>query len=331
MNTRTKSSPLDTNTAPSWSPWCNGFIPLNRDPTLPICLALLLLASAASVCAEGVDDYKHSETASPASNQARTGEHLSDSIRTWEHAFIAVPPEFTVTDLPCIGFLGEDAGRECLRQAQAAAREVAEGLPVVIYSHGCGGLATTARPEEAFIKAGYVFVAMNHLLHLGDEGSSCGRARYALWGHLRNRFSDIRYTARKLKEVLPVNQERFFLAGFSMGGAAVQMLKETLFAGRISLGTSCQLGWGALAWLSGIKGDPNTPVLSIHGGKDPFVSREREYPGDCAPYIKERPLSASVVVPHADHAVLAYQEAHDAIKDFLSRVSAAGKGRAGFP
>ncbi len=281
---------------------------------------LIVLGGGGNVRAEGMNDFRDSFEGKRTSIP-KTLKMSVDSAPTWQHAYVGVPAQFTVNKVPCTGFLNGELGRKCLQQAQAAGRKSARGLPVIVYSHGCSGLLPAANPEKGFLKAGFIFVAMNHLLHSGDEGPSCGRARRALWRHLQNRFSDIAYTASKLRDTLVVDQGRFVLAGFSMGGAAVQLFGEEIFAGRISMGASCRLGWGRLSWLAGIKGDPGTPVLIVHGRNDPFLNRGREYPGDCQPYIENRPLSLSVVLADTAHDVLAHRKTHEAIVDFLSRVS----------
>ena len=220
----------------------------------------------------------------------------SDLERTWSHATVALPP--LKGETPPVFTMD---GRRIERHL--AGFQAGRGFPVVIYLHGCTGLGAYEF-LEALARAGFVVVAPDSMARRWRP-LQCNP-----WGHNSTgnmfvfdfRMEELSYALQQLRGFAWADQDNLYLVGVSEGGVAAALYRGDEVKARVIAQWNCQ----GPAVMRGIAAPPQTPILSVVRGGDPWYERMRP---DCGEFLAGRPGSRSLVLPAGG------SDGHDVLRD----------------
>ena len=246
-----------------------------------------------------------------ASNGGGTGDNLSDLERTWFRAASALPAN--------AGLGGSVEPITAQGRLQALRRQGAK-QPVVFYLHGCTGLGSTDRDVMRDLAAeGYVVIAPDSMARRfrPRQCSSWNKSGGFNIFVFDFRQAEINYALEQLFEEDWVDWDNMFLVGVSEGALAVAHHRGPAFKARVITQWTCH----GSTYVEGLDGPPDTPVLSIVRGNDPWYTREgSKQDGDCGAFFGDRPGSRSIVLENgSDHAVMDEPDVISAIIGFLNQ------------
>lgn len=240
----------------------------------------------------------------PASSPAA---ELSDIQRTFARATVVLPsfgagaPLRTTMDSPAM------AAR--LQRIPGGSR-----MPVVVYLHGCTGLANFAFLEQ-LAEAGFVVVAPDSFarrfrpLQCDPQTRTGGRNLFVY----DFRLEEIAFVMDELHVRRWVDWGRMFLVGASEGGVATALYRGDEFKARVIAQWTC----GGSPHVAGIAAPRNEPILAVRSAQDPWYAAPGAT-GDCGVAMGDRPGSRSLVLElAAGHDVLAEPSVVLTIVEFL--------------
>ncbi len=212
-----------------------------------------------------------------------SGERGADLERTFDHAVIAIP---------ATRYTGVVVGT--IKDFSALNAE-ARKYPIVLYIHGCTGIG-----NYTFIRAlarnGYVVIAPNSMarrfrpLQCNPRTNTGGHNLFVY----DFRRAEITYALHRMRQYDWVNWQELFLVGTSEGGVAAALYRGDEFRARVITQWTCV---GA-PLVRGIGAPPETPMLAIVQGEDPWYdpARTTGQRGDCGLFMAGRPGSRSIIL-----------------------------------
>ena len=233
----------------------------------------------------------------------------SDIVRTWDRAVVVLPSE---GGMPVVARM--DDGRIARwRKTRPPGRT----FPVVLYMHGCDGIGNLAF-FRALANAGYAVVAPDSMARRFrplqcDPKTRTGGYHLFVYDF---RLAEISYALERLESIDWIDRGNLFLAGASEGGVATALYRGDAFRARIIAQWTCH---GAPV-VHGLAAPPETPVLAIVNGGDPWYGARRTsgQRGDCGAFMAGHLLSRSIVLDDsATHDVFADPANVKAMLDFL--------------
>ncbi len=240
---------------------------------------------------------------------------LPDELeRTWDGATVAVP--FSAVDPG----LADVAGRMAEVEDRLRAARPAERLPLVVFLHGCSGLHGGYRVDIGFLRdRGYAVVAPDSFARAFKPRSCEWRSKSAGShpGVIGFRLAEAEHALERARAFPWVDPDRVVLIGQSEGGLTTANYTGAGLAGRVILGWTCQIPWPPL-W--GLRGDPDTPVLSVVSAGDAWF-RPWYVAGHCGEDMAGFADASSVVLDGAMHHMLRLPEARESVGKFLARVA----------
>ena len=229
-------------------------------------------------------------------------ERDADLERTFDRAVVASPA--ARADDVHIGTADD------LARLDADARRYA----VVLYLHGCTGIGNFTF-MRALAGAGYVVVAPDSLARRFrplqcDPRTNTGGHNLFVYDF---RGAEISYALQRLRGYRWVDWSNLFLVGTSEGGVAAALYRGDEFRARVITQWTCV---GA-PLVRGIDAPPETPILAIVRGHDPWYdpARTTGQRGDCGLFMAGRPGSRSIVLDgSASHDVF---KSPDIVREIL--------------
>lgn len=233
----------------------------------------------------------------------------SDIARTFDYAFVALPPR----DGPQA--LVTRMRAPALAEYLAAAPGIR--YPTVLFLHGCDGLAGL-NPLRAMARRGFAVVAPDSFArrfrpHQCDTVTRTGGQNLYVYDF---RAAEISYALQRLRRLPWVDQRRLFLVGHSEGGLAAAQYRGDAFRARVIAEWTCH----GSPLVAGLSAPPDEPVLAVVRANDPWYRRTggRGQGGDCGAFMGPRPRSRSVVLRRGElHDVLSDAEGIGPILEFL--------------
>jgi dienelactone hydrolase len=185
---------------------------------------------------------------------------------------------------------------------------------VVLYLHGCTGIGNYTF-MRALAGAGYVVVAPDSMARRFrplqcDPRTNTGGHNLFVYDF---RTAEITYALQRLSAYPWVDWANLFLVGTSEGGVAAALYRGDEFRARVITQWTCV---GA-PLVAGIEAPPETPILAIVRGQDPWYdpARTKGQRGDCGLFMAGRPGSRSIVLEGgASHDVF---KSSDVVREIL--------------
>lgn len=165
-------------------------------------------------------------------------------------------------------------------------------LPTVIYAHGCSGLLRDGNIQgghrrfiQLLARAGYAVIAPDSFARKGRPLSCDPKKKRGIPGAPHKRINrmrqaEIRYAAKRAREISWVDRDNLFLFGHSQGGTNAARYDGSEFRAHIVSGSIC---WG------GVRVPKHIPVFAIYSKRDPWL-RGRN-PKGCEVQAKKRKRS----------------------------------------
>ncbi|MBT4487628.1 MAG: alpha/beta hydrolase [Rhodospirillaceae bacterium] len=237
--------------------------------------------------------------------QTMTNDPL-DLSKAWDNGAISVPA------LAFADGYKRQGSIDVVLPKLAGAMKPGQKLPIIVFAHGCTGLASEGRKFIELVSAnGYAVVAPSSLARPSRNFKAACNPRNktfsALPYHLR--LAEMSEAYKRLLALPWVDKMNIFLAGFSEGGGTAVRYQGSEFKGIIALGTNCG-GPGH----RGISAPLRVPVLVIYGNKDEWSS---QFDFHCHPQQHDGP-SRLLRLQRSGHAVLHDPQAREAVLSFLS-------------
>ena len=215
--------------------------------------------------------------------------------RTWLAAKVFLPKGAFQRDVP---FPSDVRDLPDLSALETKARGTR--LPVVIYMHACAGFGGDGYDTARFLVGeGYAVLAPDSFAR-EHKPVSCDPDK--LVGSLHRdavtfRVAEAIHAIRKTRGFRWVDQERFFLMGWSEGAIATAKLSGEPVTARVIEGWHCQAGddW---SHNRGLDAPESEPVLALLAGDDPWYSQFKSEPwfqGDCGRFMSKTNGSRSFV------------------------------------
>ncbi|MSP20652.1 MAG: hypothetical protein EXQ93_03850 [Alphaproteobacteria bacterium] len=231
---------------------------------------------------------------------------LSDIERTWFRATIVLPPLGAVA--PVRTTINSAAMRAHMQRLPAGAR-----LPVVVYVHGCTGLANFAFLDR-LAESGFVVVAPDSFARRYrplqcDPVTRTGGRHLFVYDF---RMEEVSFALEQLWTERWADWNRMFLVGTSEGGVTAALYRGDEFKARVIAQWTCT---GA-PHVAGIEAPGDEPILAVRGAQDPWYGPANA--GDCRDAFGPRPDSRSLVFDlPAGHDVFAESAVVATITEFL--------------
>jgi dienelactone hydrolase len=194
--------------------------------------------------------------------------------------------------------------------------------PVLIYMHGCTGIAYDHDVlwAKEIAKLGFVVVMPNSFSRVNRISNCDARTRTSgmfkqVW---RYRQEEIAYTLAKLKSYKWADTQNFFLMGHSEGGVATAESNFTAFKGKIISGWSCTNK--QYPTHDRINADPKISILVLLYDRDPWYVGT-PYEGECSRHAEGRKDFKQILMSGSIHATYQNNEARKAVNEFLTRLS----------
>jgi dienelactone hydrolase len=183
-----------------------------------------------------------------------------------------------------------------------------KAYPVIIYLHGCSGIAPNhgGRWGEYLSSWGFIAILPDSMARPGRY-SNCEQKTHTTGSfpqaHLY-RQQEIAYAIEQLKQSPWADKNNVYLFGHSEGGVAAAEYSGSFFKGLIISGWNCAFG---------ITSPDTVPVLAVAFNQDPWFRLS----GRCskAPWSKRE--ITRVDLPGPFHDTVWVQEAREAAFDFL--------------
>lgn len=195
--------------------------------------------------------------------------------------------------------------------------KVPSPLPVVVFSHGCGGINDHERKWANYLKSENFIVVLPNSFGIPGRPTNCIATlpNRSVWrvpvDELRP--AEAEYALLKIKEQDWADKNNIFLMGFSEGGMAVHNIKSEGYGAMIMSGFPCALR-------GPIKSSMDTPMLALNWKSDPdFVRNDGSYQ-QCSdkPYWKSRTKSHEVLLDGRGHFNVDEPLARKAVLNFLN-------------
>ncbi len=195
--------------------------------------------------------------------------------------------------------------------------KVDKPLPVVIYLHGCTGIADHDKRWGDFIKGlGYIAVLPDSMARPGripncDPKKKRGGAfpqAHAM------RQEEIRYALEQVQKSTWADTNNVFLMGHSEGGTAAARNTLGDFRGIIISAWTCTNS--ARPDFDGIFAPLETPTLTLEWDHDAWREGTPQQ-GSCATKFGERKKARQVLFSGTEHSTYDQREARDAVAQFL--------------
>lgn len=235
---------------------------------------------------------------------------MSDLELTWFKAETAVPTALGKG----VALMGDPDRKALLEGAP-------HKFPVVVYLHGCTGIADEDRDlMRALAKAGYVVVAPDSMARKFRPlqcSSWYKEGGYNLFV-FDFRQAEINFALQQMVASKWADWDNLFLVGVSEGGLAAAHFRGDVFRARVITQWTCH----GSTWVRGIDGPEDTPVLAIVRHDDPWYDKDgSQQAGDCGAYFgPKRPGSRSVVLEKGHgHSVIGDDSVVRQIVEFLDR------------
>lgn len=221
----------------------------------------------------------------------------ADVAMSWEKAEVFVPGKFLTTTPNKVN--------------------VEKPLPVVIYLHGCTGIADHDKRWGGFIKdLGYIAVLPDSMARPGripncDPKKKRGGAfpqAHAM------RLEEVRYAFEQVQKSAWADTNNVFLMGHSEGGTAAARNTLADFRGIIISAWTCTNS--ARPEFDGIFAPLETPILTLEWDHDAWREGTPQQ-GSCANKFGERKKARQVLFSGTEHSTYDQREARDAVAQFL--------------
>ncbi len=235
--------------------------------------------------------------ASPNSFAQKTENKEEGVSKSWEKAEVFVPGRF-FTSVP-------------------DKVSVEKPLPVVIYMHGCTGIAMHDSQWGNFIKElGFIVVMPDSMARPGRK-PNCNpvmkRGGFFPQAHAM-RQEEISYALGQVKKSPWADKINIFLMGHSEGGTAVARSRLDGFRGIIISSWACTNAKNPD--FDGIFAPIETPILTLEWDRDPWrVGTPQE--GSCTNKFGERKKARQILFSGSQHDTYQQSEARDAVTRFL--------------
>jgi dienelactone hydrolase len=194
--------------------------------------------------------------------------------------------------------------------------------PVVIYLHGCTGIAEwhDAGWGRALAQEGFVFIVLDSFARPGrlsncDPNRKTGSNAFPRAHEYRQQ--EISYAYDRLQQLSWVDKKNMFLMGHSEGGTAVAIYPKTGFRGHIISAWTCT--FRGEATLDGIKSNKEIPILVVAASRDVWRAGNRWTDGKCSDRAEGYKLK-QIDLDGTIHATLNYPEAKPAVIGFVKEL-----------
>ncbi len=245
---------------------------------------------------------------------SRSADRPDELARTWDGATVVVP--FSRGDPGYRDVSGEMANVE----AALLAADDAPQLPLVVFLHGCNGLHWGYRVDLEFLAGnGYAVIAPDSFSRDYKPRSCDWRSKSAGShpGVIGFRLAEAEHAVERARRFPWVDPDWIVLMGQSEGGLTTANYTGDGLVARVILGWTCQIPWPPL-W--GLRGDRDTPVLSVVSARDRWFDRWF-LRGDCGQDMEGFVDATSVVLDNTTHHVMRLSEAREAVAGFLAKVA----------
>lgn len=232
---------------------------------------------------------------------------VSDIERTWRGATVVLPP--FGAGAPLRTTMDSPAMAARLQLIPGGSR-----VPVVVYAHGCTGLANFAFLERV-AEAGFIVIAPDSFARRYrplqcDPVTRTGGRNLFVYDF---RLEEIAFALEELWTRRWADWNRMFLVGASEGGVAAALYRGDEFKGRVIAQWTCT----GSPHVAGIAAPLNEPILAVRSAQDPWYAAPGVN-GDCRDAIGDRPGSRSVVLDlPLGHDVFAEPSVVQLIVEFL--------------
>lgn len=202
---------------------------------------------------------------------------------------------------------------------------LAKPHPVILYLHGCTGIAEwhDAGWAKVLAQEGAVFIILDSFARPGrlsncDPNRKTGSNAFPK-AHIY-RQQEIAYAFEQLQKMPWADTKNLFLMGHSEGGTAVAIYPKPGFRGHIISGWTCTMRGDPI--LDGIRSKEDIPILVIAASRDEWRIGNRFTEGKCSDRAKPTPFSKAYNLRQVDldgtiHATLNYPEAKPAVITFF--------------
>ena len=246
-------------------------------------------------------------------------------LRTWNASHVYLPANGL--EIPDAVELAGPTGSPALRLDMRAATvrgdfdriPVGRTYPVIIYMHGCTGIAAYHSRSGAYL-AGELGVAVIQPASFARNyrPSNCNPATKS-GGMFRQaiqfRVAEANFAIREARKLHWIDRSNVFLMGHSEGGITASKFTGESVNARIVEGATCHYGWND--W-SGLNAPESEPVLSLLGADDPW-QRGKPWQGKhCGLLMSATNGSRSIVVVEGEYA-----DRHDVLFDIKVRKAVA--------
>ncbi len=231
---------------------------------------------------------------------------LSDIERTWVRGTVVLPP--LGAGAPLRTTINSAAMGAHLQRLPAGAK-----LPVVVYVHGCTGLANFPFLDR-LAESGFAVVAPDSFARRYrplqcDPVTRTGGRHLFVYDF---RMEEVAFALEQLWTERWADWNRMFLVGTSEGGVTAALYRGDEFKARVIAQWTCS---GA-PHVAGIAAPADEPILAVRGAQDPWYAPPNT--GDCGDAFGLRPDSRSLVLDlPAGHDVFAEPAVVATITDFL--------------
>lgn len=200
------------------------------------------------------------------------------------------------------------------RTSRIAINEVAlqKPHPVVIYLHGCSGIAPNhgGRWGEHMSSWGFVVILPDSMAR-PSRRSNCEQRSFSVGSFPQAhayRQQEIQYAIEQLKKQPWADTSNVFLFGHSEGGVATAAYPGDFFKGLVISGWGCS---------GGIYAPQKIPALAIAFDEDPWIYGS--WGGKCSNGLFGKRELTRIDIPGRGHDTVWVKEARDAVFAFLKR------------
>jgi dienelactone hydrolase len=219
----------------------------------------------------------------------------NDVVLTWEKAPVFVPWRSTMTTVKEV--------------------KTDKKYPVIIYLHGCSGIAPGhgIRWGEHLSNMGFIAILPDSYAR-PKRKSNCNSSTREVGFNSKvhdYRQEEISYALEQLKNLEWADKSNIFLMGHSEGGFAVSQSTHTGFKGNIIS------GWTCTGYRTGIFSPKSVPVLAVAWTQDPWFYNSRAQ-GRCIDSSRGRNVT-QIDLDGPFHDTVFSQEARIRVYEFLKK------------
>jgi len=191
-------------------------------------------------------------------------------------------------------------------------------MPVIIYLHGCVGIARDhdGMWAEYLTTQGFIVVLPDSMARPSRYHNCDPRQRRGnLWPQAHEyRLQEIAHALDRVMTSTWADKKNVFLMGHSEGGIAVARSQHSEFAGKIILAWGCT---SSKPEFDGIFAPKHVPVLSVAYMDDEW-RKGTHNEGTCGAKAQDRTNFRAVDLPGRWHATAGDIHARQAVKEFLN-------------